>query len=377
MKILYIAMDWFWIKARPQQLAIALSNQHQVDYYCIRGWRGAQQKNYSDQIKVVDQQLFYNDNLRIIRKRYLPGQSKAVVQQLNNWLFIHRELSKLQAQNKYDCIFVTAPPQVTYLPKSMRTNIPIYYDCMDDYSEFFPNPADKQRMLKYETQLVSISKGVFASSDYLKQLLLKRNQIKADKVLVVQNGVETKDFQNVFIKNQVDVIPEAKDYKGIIGYVGTVGSWFDIKSVTDAAKALPDYLFYFAGPQEVGFTDTPENIVFVGPVPYAKVPALMASFDVATMPFIVTDLIKAVNPVKIYEYLAAGTPVVAVDYPETQNFGNMITRYQFDQAGSFTAAIQASLAVDQNKNKDARRTYAIENDWRHRAEQMLSILDKK
>ena len=377
MKILYIAMDWFWIKARPQQLAIALSEQHQVDYYCIRGWRGAQQNNYSDQIKTIDGQLFYNENLKIIRKRYLPGQSKAVVQQLNNWLFIHHELKKLQNENNYDCVFVTAPPHVTYLPDEIQNKVPIYYDCMDDYSEFFPNQADKQRMLKYETELVSLAKHVFASSDYLKQLLLKRNQISDEKILVVQNGVETKDFQNIVVTDSTTVIPEAKGYKGVIGYVGTVGSWFDIQSVTDAALQLPEYLFYFAGPQEVVFENVPDNVLFVGPVPYTKVPNLMASFDVATMPFLVTDLIKAVNPVKIYEYLAAGTPVVAVDYPETQKFGNIITNYKFNQAGSFTAAIKAVLATDQNQNQAKRREYAIENDWHHRASQMLLVLDKK
>lgn len=375
MKILYIAMDWFWIKARPQQLAITLSEEHQIDYYCLRGWRNAQQNNYSDHIETIGNELFYNKNLRIIRKRYLPGQSKAIVQGLNNLLFIHRELMGLQKANQYDCVFITAPPQMTYLPNKMKQNLPIYYDCMDDYSEFFPKQSDRARILHYESELVTTAKTVFTSSDYLKELMMKRNSITADKLVVVQNGVETDDFQAVQVKDRAEVIPEAKDYKGVIGYVGTIGSWFDIDSVREAAQQLPDYLFYMAGPEEVHYEDVPVNIKFVGPVPYAKVPELMASFDVATMPFIVTELIKAVNPVKIYEYLAAGTPVVAVDYPETQRFESMITRYNHSNIKDFASQLKNVLA-DESQDVASRKAYAVENDWRHRAAQMSAILEK-
>ncbi|MCQ3825395.1 glycosyltransferase, partial [Streptococcus agalactiae] len=78
-----------------------------------------------------------------------------------------------------------------------------------------------------------------------------------------------------------------------------------------------------------------------GEVPYATLPYYLHGFDVCIVPFHITALTLATNPVKVYEYLSAGKPVVSVDLPEMQQFGTLV---QVGHDGTaFIAAITRAL----------------------------------
>ena len=87
----------------------------------------------------------------------------------------------------------------------------------------------------------------------------------------------------------------------------------------DVARAYPDCLVLLVGNDtaSVGarLADEP-NVVLTGEVPYDRLPYYLHAFDLAMLPFKVMPLTLATNPVKVYEYLGAGKPVVSVDLPE-------------------------------------------------------------
>src|SRR5690606_30161875 len=105
-----------------------------------------------------------------------------------------------------------------------------------------------------------------------------------------------------------------------------------------------------------------DNIRLVGEVPYAQLPYWLHGFDVALLPFRVIDLTMATNPVKVYEYLAAGKPVVAVDLPEMAQFDGLV-RVAKDHEG-FVAAVAAVLANPGGEyDRTARRKFAEGQTW--------------
>src|SRR5690606_40978526 len=109
-----------------------------------------------------------------------------------------------------------------------------------------------------------------------------------------------------------------------------------------------------------------DNIRLVGEVPYAQLPYWLHGFDVALLPFRVIDLTMATNPVKVYEYLAAGKPVVAVDLPEMAQFDGLVRVARDHDA--FVAAVGEALASPGSPAEvEARKRFAEGQTWEHRA----------
>ncbi|NBO65360.1 MAG: hypothetical protein EBU88_11055, partial [Acidobacteria bacterium] len=100
------------------------------------------------------------------------------------------------------------------------------------------------------------------------------------------------------------------------------------------------------------------------------------AFDVCLLPFRVIPLTLATNPVKVYEYLAAGKPVVCVDLPETMQFGDLVVRAATHN--DFVAGIKRSLDEAWSATgidiAQRRRLFASEQTWRHRGESLLNRL---
>jgi glycosyltransferase involved in cell wall biosynthesis len=84
------------------------------------------------------------------------------------------------------------------------------------------------------------------------------------------------------------------------------------------------------------------NVRLTGEKPYAELPQWLAGFDVCLIPFRITELTLATNPVKAYEYLSAGKPVVSVGLPELQQFGDLVYRAQ--DSDDFIAQVSRALA---------------------------------
>ena len=113
----------------------------------------------------------------------------------------------------------------------------------------------------------------------------------------------------------------------------------------------------------------------LGEVPYAELPGYVAGFDVCTIPFRRTPLTEATNPVKLYEYLATGKPIVARRLPELEPFADVVALY--DRAEDFVAALERAVAEPAGGRPANAGEIARENTWEIRYAALRERIDAR
>jgi GT2 family glycosyltransferase/glycosyltransferase involved in cell wall biosynthesis len=231
----------------------------------------------------------------------------------------------------------------------------LIYDCMDNHAGF---PETEELMLQFEDTLTREADLVITSGRQLRDQLAR----VAPDVVLLPNAVDFEHFGTPAYAPELDHLP-----RPIIGYYGAIAAWFDVDLVRDAALARPDWSFVLIGSTfgtDVGKLTGLRNVHLLGEQPYESLPGYLYQFDVACIPFQLTPLIEATNPVKFYEYLAAGKPVVAAELPELEAFSDFY--YQANDAESFVAQVEAALAEDDPTRQHARQELAKTHTWEHR-----------
>lgn len=229
-------------------------------------------------------------------------------------------------------------------------------DYMDDFTGFLTTtePFVKDCCL----QLLKESHAIVASSQYLVDVASKYN----NHVFPIRNGTEYEHFHSVFGKKNLKK-------RKIIGYYGAIAEWFDAEKVEYLAKRFSDCDIVLIGDitNERVKACTLPNVKKLGEKPYRDLPEMLADFDVCLIPFDTsTDLIKATNPVKFYEYLSAGKKIVATEIPELEPFRNKYV-YLANKNKEFGDYVEMCLN-NSDKLADAEKcaAFALENDWSER-----------
>ena len=162
----------------------------------------------------------------------------------------------------------------------------------------------------------------------------------------------------------------------IIGYVGAVSDWFDIDLLYDAARKNENCIFEIYGStseRSKSLGKIPKNVIFQGEVPYAKLPKIIARFSVAIIPFKNNDLSKSIDPVKVYEYLASGKPIVSSYLPELKKFNHLDVCIT-ETKNEFAYSIKKMLPTSNNPERIAsRRKLAKIHDWDNVAEKFERV----
>lgn len=162
-----------------------------------------------------------------------------------------------------------------------------------------------------------------------------------------------------------------------IGYVGALDSRaFDCELVMRIAADHPAWSFVLVGPADLGVASRLQslpNIHLLGPVSYEDLPGVLNGFDVCLIPYRVGDRIDYVQPKKLFEYLAAGKPVVATPLPALRRLKapHRLAR----TAEEFGTAIAAALDDRGEEASRARRASALAHTWELRGRQLRELLD--
>jgi len=243
----------------------------------------------------------------------------------------------------------------------------VIFDCMDDHSGFKNNTDDAIRL---EGKLMEKADLVVATS----QKLYEKSSQVSDHVLMVKNGTDFDFFNHLEPNGQLDKIP-----RPIIGYYGAISDWFDTDLVEYAAINRPDWSFVLIG-STVG-CDTSKlekltNVHLLGEKPYRDLPGFLYYFDVCTIPFKIVPLTLATNPVKFYEYLSSGKPMVAVKLPELLAHQDLC--YLAGSKEEFVEMIGKALAEKPEESLIQKRiAFAKDNSWDRRFQDILSALEKE
>jgi GT2 family glycosyltransferase len=169
----------------------------------------------------------------------------------------------------------------------------------------------------------------------------------------------------------------------IIGYYGAIAEWFDLDHGSDAVAKQTPRVLCFVGRcrlcQCQGKTrlNLRPNVTFVtGEVPYCKLPYYLYGFDVCLLPFKIVPLTLATNPVKVYEYLSAGKPIVSVSLPEIVQFDGLV--YVAADQTQFLDAVDKVLAQPESKELIQRRQdFAKRQTWKHRTQTLIQCVESK
>ena len=154
----------------------------------------------------------------------------------------------------------------------------------------------------------------------------------------------------------------------MVGYVGALDSWFDVEAVWQSALRNPQCRFVLAGRveyQPINQLRTLPNVEFTGEIPYSQVPALLAQFRVALIPFSVNPLTLMTNPIKLYEYFSCGLPVVSAPLPEAQAMDDLV--YIAATPADFASQVARALQEDDPSLRARRKEIATRESWTARA----------
>ncbi|OCA83006.1 hypothetical protein A8F94_17830 [Bacillus sp. FJAT-27225] len=154
----------------------------------------------------------------------------------------------------------------------------------------------------------------------------------------------------------------------LIGYYGAVYSWLDLELIDTIASHYPVVLI---GAQTIKITNPKVSALEMRF--YEDLPHYLSWFDVAIIPFKMTEMIKATNPIKFYEYISAGKPVVSVPLPELKNFRDICT---FATNENVLGKIEEALLTNTAEKVNKRRIVAQQHSWKSRAMVALNIINK-
>lgn len=241
----------------------------------------------------------------------------------------------------------------------------LVYDCMDHH-DGFENTANEMSAL--ENCLFSDADLTITTSDWLDRYAAQYT----DRRTIIRNAA---DF-NHFSKPPANIYRDEQGRR-IIGYYGAIAEWFDQDLVEAVARRFPDCCILLVGADSVDakrkLGQLP-NVRFTGEVSYGELPSYLYGFDVCMLPFKVIPLTLATNPVKVYEYLSAGKPVVSVDLPEISQCQGLVRVGA--NAGDFLDQLAAELATQPSTEADARRrAFAAGQTWGHRVNQLISDVE--
>lgn len=360
--IIFPIIDWHFRIQRPQHLARELAAAgHRVFYLSTQYETRADANEFSwfetpepgvylVKLRIKNRRAhnLYNDNLQERDLDYLRPALYALA----------------------DHAQILAPVALVDLPfwRPLAESIPstiIIYDCMDHHAGFSTN---SKNMLSQEDVLVDAADIILTTSSFLHQKICKKRHSH-----LIRNAAQVERFRDAGMRFQHRSGPVR------VGYVGAIAEWFDFELVIAAAKALPEFEFEMVGAVtdiDIRRAKVCPNLHFRGEIPYSELADQIAQFDVCIIPFLLTSLTEATNPVKVYEYLAAGRPVVATPLPELR------TCLPFVRLASGNDDFVAALREAAEERGDTllaeqRMRWASKHDWSRRAADLISAIAKR
>jgi len=298
--VVFSIIDWDFRFQRPQQLATQFGRHgHRVLYLSTTQWLSPKGPPW-DLTRKADRVA----ELRIRSRRALNIYSGALDgADLDALTAAFEELARDLCVG--DAVCLVEIPYWAPLAERLRERLGwrVAYDCMDEWTNF---PGFGAGVLALEEPLVRSADATIVSADRL----LDKWKATAPRLILAKNGMDADHYRAGFVPNAL-----LKDARHpIIGYYGALASWVDAPLLTRIAREHPDATVVLAGGKfdvDLSPVEALPNVRVLGQRPYAEMPQLLWHFDACVIPFLVNDITEATNPVKFYEYIFGGKPVVS------------------------------------------------------------------
>ena len=250
---------------------------------------------------------------------------------------------------------------------------PVVYDCIDRHSAY-RGRIDPEVVDAMERDLATRSDRVFATAQGLYDTLVSYNE----KTSLIPNGVNYELFSKAHT-GRYDRPEEFKNIeRPIAGFVGALQECIDYDLLGMTAKACPGLMFVFIGPVIAGADLSPRleqsNVLLLPQKPQSELPRYIAHFDCCLNPFRSGRLSRDVSPLKFYEYLATGKPIVSTPQPlQVGAFSDVVRICHTD--GEFAESCMAAVRDRDPVRIEKQLAHAQGSSWNARVEEMRKSLE--
>lgn len=252
------------------------------------------------------------------------------------------------------------PELARYIGILKMNNWKVIYDVRDNWEEFHKVNMAKwydEAMEKYFVCNCDIVCAVAKPLQAKMQQYTTQNQVRLSP-----NALDS----NFYIERQEKNTDEDKEVLKV-AYVGHLSAgWFNWEAIIEMATIKPKWIFEIVGHFEPNGLKLPENVRILGSKSHEEIRHLAKGWDVAMIPFKMGELSDCVDPIKIYEYLAMGLPVVSFKMPQIHDYPNTYIAYSNEE---FIEKIMEAAKTPFNHKTN--ESFLVANTWEVRAQQLL------
>jgi len=267
-------------------------------------------KSFTEPMREVEKNIFVMNPLAI------PAYGNKSIVAFNQKFLIRQVRSAIRRLGMKNVINMVFNPAAGMIAGKLGETEQIYY-CVDEYTAFTGVSAG----------LKAIEEDLFRQSDFVvvsAETLLESKKKFNEKTFLIRHGVDFNHFRKALdaatkIPDEIANLP-----RPIIGFHGLLADWVDFELIKKIAEYFKNGSVVLIGKitfdaeKKIKILDNVPNIHFLGRKPYEELPNYCKGFDVALNPFVMNELTRNVNPLKVREYLAAGLQVVSTDIPEVR-----------------------------------------------------------
>ncbi len=312
------------------------------------------------------------DGLSVLSPLVLPFHANRLARELNRRLLpllVRRACRRLGLKRPILWAYV---PQAEVLLDELEPSVVIYH-CVDDIAAH--GLIDTASFRAAEERFAARADLVLASAPKL----AARLRVLSGNVLDAPNVADTELFSTALAPGPIDAAMAELEPPRIVFTGAIAATKLDVALLLDLARARREWSFALVGPVGLGDprTDVSElaaepNVHLLGPRPYAQLPQVLRGADAGLIPYARNELTESIFPMKVYEYLAAGLPVVSTPLPALEGVPDVASAPDADGIASLLAA---ALAEDDLERRRERSRAASGHSWDRRMEEIAAAIE--
>jgi glycosyltransferase involved in cell wall biosynthesis len=313
-----------------------------------------------------------NQNLFVYSPLIIPFHGNKIIRRINK-LILFFTLKHYLKTYKFNnpVLWAYIPNIIDFVGKFNEKYI--VYHCVDEISQF---PGVTENIIAMERELLRKADIVFVTS----KNLYESKRVYNANTHYLPNVADVAHFSRA-LNDDIPIPAEmASIQKPLLGFIGAID---DYKVDSDILEYIAGFSWSIVLIGPLGLSDKAEklkglvtlkNIYHLGIKDYKELPSYLKYFDVCLIPSRLNDYTKNVFPMKYYEYLAAGKPVVATGIPSLIDQKDIA--YIAKDKYEFKELIERALKEDSDPKRKERAAVAAENTWEKRIESMAEVIEK-
>jgi len=374
--IICFAKDWFEDPTSNHHVMEHVAKHHRVLWLNSIGTRAPKLTSGRDVKKIFRKLKSFaegpkkvGDNLWVYTPLVLPLPHQAWATKLNQQI-LRTTLRLLRLRLGMDDFQLwTFLPNVGDYVGTLGESLVVYY-CVDEWSQF--SYIDTEKTVAAERKLIERADVIFAVCHELAERKRKLNPATH----LSTHGVDHEVFSRALDESLALPADVANLPGPVLGFYGTIQDWVDLDLIARLASRHPEWSIVLIGTAHVDTSKVERfsNVHLLGRKPHAELPAYCKAFDVGLIPYVITERMKFVNPIKLREYLCAGLPVVSTAVPEVTHYAEHCT--VADDYDAFEDGVVRALAED-TPEKQQRRSEAMQREtWERKVQAVLQHVDE-